>query len=676
MATPPPSNSVGWYILEGYPWWPVYICDQYKLRPNLHILGDGHRKILKKAKDFPKHYAIVYYFGSHDFSLVSLKKGVLKAWDCSERESFLKGHPHHLVKKKAAMEELQFAIQEAEDFLSQPDDIRLPPHMVPSDLDPSLEPPPPMERPEEADDDAADDDGDADMASDGDAENDEENGDEDEDMDDSDGEKKKKAKKKSKESKSKKSSSKEKKSKSKKASSSSSEKDKEKKKKPAKKSKDAESSETVDADKKTLKRRRSEESEPAAEKSPAKQVKKEASADVKTETSTTAPSAPAENADEDLSVVLEKEIRWILLNCKFEEMTTKTVRKMLEKRLNRDLRHHKAAIRAGVDRVIASIEDEDGAEAPEETPAAADTVKEELPAENAEQPSEPVADKEGSTSPPPTEETSVESTKDDVSNVNEDAAPVVIPESASESSLDKLKEARTQLTLAGDSEPKVLKVLASLEAVASVDKSELSESGLLAKLVELRARRQQSIEAVVSEIAKRWDVEEEIPAPKPVKEEELIQMKDKLMDANTPHDELLACLNELEQLPLEISHLKNTGISRVVAKLRQHANDKVSIQAKNLRNAWMQLVDKSKNDNNQDQMRKLERMNTILETDNDADTQLGVLESLYKMSLSTREIIDSKIGVIVSKLRKSSHESVAHAAAKLRKKWKNEAGAA
>ncbi|GLE11155.1 hypothetical protein PINS_up023463 [Pythium insidiosum] len=615
MATPPPSNSVGWYILEGYPWWPVYICDQYKLRPNLHILGDGHRKILKKAKDFPKHYAIVYYFGSHDFSLVSLKKGVLKAWDCSERESFLKGHPHHLVKKKAAMEELQFAIQEAEDFLSQPDDIRLPPHMVPSDLDPSLEPPPPMERPEEADDDAADDDGDADMASDGNAENDEEN-------------EKKKAKKKSKESKSKKSSSKEKKSKSKKASSSSSEKDKEKKKKPAKKSKDAESSETADADKKTLKRRRSEESEPAAEKSPAKQMKTSA-------------------------FVLEKEIRWILLNCKFEEMTTKTVRKMLEKRLNRDLRHHKAAIRAGVDRVIASIEDEDGAEAPEETPAAADTVKEEITAESAEQPSEPVADKEGSTSPPATEETSVESTKDDVSNVNEDVAPVVLTD-----------------------EPKVLKVLASLEAVASVDKSELSESGLLAKLVELRARRQQSIEAVVSEIAKRWDVEEDIPAPKPVKEEELIQMKDKLMDADTPHDELLACLNELEQLPLEISHLKNTGISRVVAKLRQHANDKVSIQAKNLRNAWMQLVDKSKNDNNQDQMRKLERMNTILETDNDADTQLGVLESLYKMSLSTREIIDSKIGVIVSKLRKSSHESVAHAAAKLRKKWKNEAGAA
>ncbi|KAJ0406233.1 hypothetical protein ATCC90586_007275 [Pythium insidiosum] len=671
MATPPPSNSVGWYILEGYPWWPVYICDQYKLRPNLHILGDGHRKILKKAKDFPKHYAIVYYFGSHDFSLVSLKKGVLKPWDCSERESFLKGHPHHLVKKKLAMEELQFAIQEAEDFLSQPDDIRLPPHMVPSDLDPSLEPPPPMERPEEAEDDAAEDDGDADMGSDGEAENDDED-DEDADMDESDSEKKKKAKKKkSKESKSKKASkdSKEKSSKSKK-SSSSKDKDKDKKKKPAKKSKDVDAQESNDAEKKTLKRRRSEESEPTAEKSPAKQVKKEEATAVKTENPTT-PSVQAGEGDEDLSIVLEKEIRWILLNCKFEEMTTKTVRKMLEKRLNRDLRHHKAAIRAGVDRVISSIEDEEGGEATDEPQGNTGDVKTEVPVDNVE--SIEIAAKEQKTVP--AEEIPVENTKEDV-KAEENDAPAVKAEVASESSLDMLKEARTQLTLAGDDEQKVLKVLASLESVASVDPSELAESGLLAKLVELRARRQQSIEAIVSDIAKRWDVEGDIPAPKTVKEEDLIEMKNKIMDADTPHDELLACLNELEKLPLEISHLKNTGISRVVAKLRQHANDKVSIQAKNLRNAWMQLVDKSKNDNNHDQLRKLEHMNNILETETDADTQLGVLESLYKMSLSTREIIDSKIGVIVSKLRKSSHENVAHAAAKLRKKWKSEAGAA
>lgn len=32
-------NCVGWNILEGYPWWPAFICDPTKLRPNLHLLG-------------------------------------------------------------------------------------------------------------------------------------------------------------------------------------------------------------------------------------------------------------------------------------------------------------------------------------------------------------------------------------------------------------------------------------------------------------------------------------------------------------------------------------------------------------------------------------------------------------------------------------------------------------
>ena len=59
-------NSVGWYILEGFPWWPVYICDVTKLRPTLHLLGSGHQKILKKARDFPVDFIVVYYFGSHD----------------------------------------------------------------------------------------------------------------------------------------------------------------------------------------------------------------------------------------------------------------------------------------------------------------------------------------------------------------------------------------------------------------------------------------------------------------------------------------------------------------------------------------------------------------------------------------------------------------------------------
>ena len=55
---------------------------------------------------------------------------------------------------------------------------------------------------------------------------------------------------------------------------------------------------------------------------------------------------------------------------------------------------------------------------------------------------------------------------------------------------------------------------------------------------------------------------------------------------------------------------------------------------------------------------KLERMRRVLEQKDDGsedvqDKQLTALLKLYKMSLSTTTIIDSQIGVPVSKLRKS-----------------------
>jgi hypothetical protein len=34
--------------------------------PHCLCIGDGHKKILKKAKDFQRDYALVYYFGSYD----------------------------------------------------------------------------------------------------------------------------------------------------------------------------------------------------------------------------------------------------------------------------------------------------------------------------------------------------------------------------------------------------------------------------------------------------------------------------------------------------------------------------------------------------------------------------------------------------------------------------------
>lgn len=95
-----PPNSVGWHILEGYPWWPVFICDAFKLRTNLHQLGaflalfvhmyasltvrlthslslsyhacvptcegSGHRQVQRKAREYPNDYALVYFFGTHN----------------------------------------------------------------------------------------------------------------------------------------------------------------------------------------------------------------------------------------------------------------------------------------------------------------------------------------------------------------------------------------------------------------------------------------------------------------------------------------------------------------------------------------------------------------------------------------------------------------------------------
>lgn len=64
-------------------------------------------------------------------------------------------------------------------------------------------------------------------------------------------------------------------------------------------------------------------------------------------------------SDKVLSEKLEIEIRWILNNCEFEEMTTKTVRRLLQQRLNMNLRSHKGIIKEVVTKVIAAMEEED-----------------------------------------------------------------------------------------------------------------------------------------------------------------------------------------------------------------------------------------------------------------------------------------------------------------------------
>ncbi|KAG7391046.1 hypothetical protein PHYBOEH_006811 [Phytophthora boehmeriae] len=649
-------NSVGWYILEGFPWWPVYICDVFKLRPDLHLLGNGHKKILRKARDFPKDYIVVYYFGSHDFSLVSLKKGVLRPWDCPQKDSFLKGHPGHLAKKKGVMDELLEAIQEAEEYLSQPEDIRLPQHMVPSDLDPTLEPPPPELVPQEMDQDMEDME---DVEDEQDDEAFEEEG------LDSDAEKEKKEKKEKKKTPKDKKDKKEKKS----------PKDKKDKKK-EKKSRKTKSKDKDEHVGEAKKRKKVDDAAEHDETSPSKVAKTSTETDVKSEPAAVvekvAPKKPppADLSSEQLSIMLEKEIRWILVNCQFEEMTTKTVRKLLEDRLDMDLRHHKPSIKEGVARVIASMEEEDAVDPPpagadESTPAAGPTTSDEPPAEA--------------------------STKGAGNGVVAEA-PAVKQEavaSADELALEKAEKERVakQLQaaakgLALDLEPNIMDALSSLKSLDAVDKDVLTESGLQPKLVQLRAHRSSNISELVSLLVKKWNVEDLVPAPKPITKEEILDLKSKLENSETPHDELFACLNQLSKMPLTISLLKKTEIPRVVSSLRQHGNDKVSSKAQNLRQSWMKLM-KSDNaassDANADPLKALKSLNRILEQRNDGasdhNKQLAALEQLHNMSLRTQDIIDSKVGVSVSKLRKSSNEKVAKMAKKLRKKWQAEANA-
>ncbi|KAG6587125.1 pescadillo-like protein [Phytophthora cinnamomi] len=674
MAEEIVPNSVGWYILEGYPWWPVYICDVTKLRPTLHLLGSGHKKILKKARDFPDDFIVVYYFGSHDFSLVGLKKGVLRPWDCAQKDQFLKGHPKHLSKKKGVMEELLEAVQEAEEYLSQPEDIRLPQHMVPSDLDPTLEPPPPELVPQEmAQDPEDDEDEDAEPmdVDDGDAPED------DEDAEGSDEDRKRRKKKEDR-----KKAAKDKKDKKEREKREKREK-KEREKKDRKEKREREKKDKKDKKTKKTKgkddddkKRKSDAASDAKNASPAKVAKTAEQTDVKSEpvavkkeADEKKPPPPADMTSEQLSILLEKEIRWILVNCPFEEMTTKSVRKQLEDRLHMDLRHHKASIKEGVARVIASMEEEDGGDS-------ASTAPDESAAT-------PTADVKSNVKVE-ANEAAVPVTPDAV--VKKEAELAIDEEAARANELERtktqLEAASKNLSLALDLEPKIMDVLNSLKAFDTVDKDVLAASTLQPRLVKLRAHRSSNIAELVSLLVKKWDVEDMVPAPKPITEEEILSHKQKLENSETSHDEMLVCLNLLDEMPLTMDHLKKTGLARAVSKLRQHGNDKVSAKAHDLRQKWIKQIN-ADSDSGSDHLKTLKTLIRVLELQSDGaderkvqSKQLAALEQLHSMALNTRDIIESKVGISVSKLRKSSNDKISQLAKKLRKKWQAEAKAA
>ncbi|KAF0698712.1 Aste57867_10666 [Aphanomyces stellatus] len=132
-------ESVAWGHLKGYPWWPVFVINPYKLRPDLHHLGSEHQGILAQAKDAPNKYRIVYYFGSHDFGLHTSAQ--LKAWGGKDHPMYMAGHPSSSCIEMLVVQLFSHAIREVEDFLITDARERTLPYMIPSDLDLSLDPP-------------------------------------------------------------------------------------------------------------------------------------------------------------------------------------------------------------------------------------------------------------------------------------------------------------------------------------------------------------------------------------------------------------------------------------------------------------------------------------------------------------------------------------------------------
>ncbi|KAH9105194.1 hypothetical protein LEN26_010091 [Aphanomyces euteiches] len=135
-------DAVAWALLEGYPWWPVYVFDAKKVRLKFHLLGSRHAKITKKARQFPDQYRLIYFFGSHDMSIVKNKPMFIQKWLCTKHESFLGGFPKVYFKRdKDLAGNLTMAYQEVVNYLARDAATRTLPLMVPSDTDPSLEPP-------------------------------------------------------------------------------------------------------------------------------------------------------------------------------------------------------------------------------------------------------------------------------------------------------------------------------------------------------------------------------------------------------------------------------------------------------------------------------------------------------------------------------------------------------
>ncbi|ETV66485.1 hypothetical protein, variant 1 [Aphanomyces astaci] len=547
----PEYDTVGWGIITGSPWWPMYVCDPNKLRPKLHRMGGEHATVLKKAKNFPNDYRVVYWFGEPSFSL--MRKGTMKAWNGEEHASLVEGHPKGPFtgsKKQApstTIERLQIAIQEAEDFLSQDENMRLLPNMVPSDMNPSMPTPPPDD---DSEDEAADDDDD----DDGDVEKDDvdvaaaDGGD-----DDDDDEKPLKAKKKdSKEAK------------------------KSKKKKPSSKRKASKSSD--DKAKKRKKKSSKDEKPPKPPKV--------------SEVDTSAPLSDVRGgADDALKVRIEHEIRQILLTGDMELLTTRKIRKHLTETLQMDLKDHKDTIKEVVHRIIA------GMEIPAGTAAAAADKKE--------------SKEEPGLLPEPSD---------------------VLRGIQNASGLDDLHQhVETLVTIASQ---------LNEDQIASIS----------ARVIDWTTHKDSRISELAKSLVATWKLQ--LPSTSSLLGlDEIEALKTTLEIEGTPIDVMLESLAALSKEPIALDLLKKTKIIVTVTQLRHHTNDRVASAAKDLRYQWKKYFTEP--------MSKVDAIRRELEKHaTDHEAHVATLHALDAMQLSTQQLVDSQIGQVVSKLRKSKYTHI------------------
>ncbi|RQM24207.1 hypothetical protein B5M09_007383 [Aphanomyces astaci] len=486
-------------------------------------LGCGeHATVLKKAKNFPNDYRVVYWFGEPSFSL--MRKGTMKAWNGEEHASLVEGHPKGPFtgsKKQApstTIERLQIAIQEAEvvpDFLSQDENMRLLPNMVPSDMNPSMPTPPPDD---DSEDEAADDDDD----DDGDVEKDDvdvaaaDGGD-----DDDDDEKPLKAKKKdSKEAK------------------------KSKKKKPSSKRKASKSSD--DKAKKRKKKSSKDEKPPKPPKV--------------SEVDTSAPLSDVRGgADDALKVRIEHEIRQILLTGDMELLTTRKIRKHLTETLQMDLKDHKDTIKEVVHRIIA------GMEIPAGTAAAAADKK-----ESKEEP--------GLLPEPSDVLRGIQNASglDDLHQHVETLVTVIpqlakslvatwklqLPSTSSLLGLDEIEALKTTLEIEGTPIDVMLESLAALSK-EPIALDLLKKTKIIVTVTQLRHHTNDRVASAAKDLRYQWKKYFTEPMSK------VDAIRRELEKHATDHEAHVATLHALDAMQLSTQQLVDSQIGQVVSKLRK-----------------------------------------------------------------------------------------------------------